>query len=410
MPPPSDLRLLLVFGARPNFVKLAALVWALGALPASDAALPPVERLLVHTGQHYDDALSRLFFEQLGLPRPDINLDVGSGTHGAQTGLVMERLEPVVMDWKPDAVIVVGDVNSTLAAALVAAKLHVPVAHIEAGLRSFDRAMPEEINRVLTDDLAVWLFASEPSAVVNLRLEGHRDEHIHLVGNVMIDSLQRFLPAAKKSGAVKVFDLLTGWSSAESPVARPFALVTLHRPSNVDDAGRLAALAGALAELGRRVPVLFPAHPRTAERLRAFGLSAGFSDVWNREGRGVRLVPPLGYLEFLDLMSAAACVLTDSGGIQEETTALGVPCLTLRETTERPITVEEGTNTIVGLAPARILAAADSALSGRSRHSGPQASGPPLWDGHAGERIISILRNDLRARGDCARASRDTGF
>ena len=403
MPPPSDLRLLLVAGARPNFVKLAALVSALAALPASDAMSPPVKRLLVHTGQHYDNALSRLFFDQLGLPRPDINLEVGSGSHGSQTGLVMQRFEPVVMDWKPDAVIVVGDVNSTLAAALVATKLHVPVAHVEAGLRSFDRRMPEEINRVLTDNLAAWLFASEPSAVVNLRLEGHPDERIHLVGNVMIDSLQRFLPAAKKSGALVAFDLLPGSSSSESTAARPFALVTLHRPSNVDDEGRLGALAGALAEIGRRVPVLFPAHPRTAERLRAFGLSANFGDVWDREQRGVRLVPPLGYLEFLHLMSAAACVLTDSGGIQEETTALGIPCLTLRETTERPITVEEGTNTVVGLDPARILAAADDALSGRGR----RGRLPPLWDGHAGERIISILLQDLSGRRDPAKVFRD---
>jgi UDP-N-acetylglucosamine 2-epimerase (non-hydrolysing) len=394
VPTHPDLRLLLVAGARPNFVKLAALVSALEAQRATSAASPPVKHLLVHTGQHYDDALSRLFFDQLGLPRPEINLEVGSGPHGAQTGLLMERLEPVVADRKPHAVIVVGDVNSTLAAALVAAKLHFSVAHVEAGLRSFDRTMPEEINRVLTDALAEWLFASEPSGVVNLRLEGYPDERIHLVGNVMIDSLQRFLPAAKKSSALEAFELLAGASASESAAARPFALVTLHRPSNVDDASRLAALAGTLVEIGRRVPVLFPAHPRTVERLRAFGLAAKVSECWDRERRGVRLAPPLGYLEFLHLMSAAACVLTDSGGIQEETTALGVPCLTLRETTERPITVEEGSNTVVGFDPARILAAADDALSGRCR----RGRLPPLWDGHAGERVISILLNDLRAR------------
>lgn len=395
----------MVAGARPNFVKLAALVSALDKLPASEANKPGLQRLLVHTGQHYDEALSRLFFDQLGLPRPEINLEVGSGSHGTQTGLVMERLEPVVLEWKPDAVIVVGDVNSTLAATLVAAKLHIPVAHVEAGLRSFDRTMPEEINRLLVDALAHWLFASEPSAVVNLRLEGYPDERIFMVGNVMIDSLRRFLPAAKHSGALKTFDLLANSSVGASTAARPFAMVTLHRPSNVDDAERLTAIAGVLAEIARRVPVLFPAHPRTAERLRELGLSAGFSDSWDRARRGVRLVPPLGYLQFLELMSAAACVLTDSGGIQEETTALGVPCLTLRETTERPITVEEGTNTIAGLDPARILAAADDALSGRALRARTGASGPPLWDGHAGERIISILLRDLHARADSTKAS-----
>ena len=402
MTPPPDPRLLLVAGARPNFVKLAALVSALA--PPAGSAAPRATILLVHTGQHYDDTLSRLLFDQLGLPRPDVNLEVGSGAHGAQTGLVLERLEPVVAGWKPDAVVVVGDVNSTLAAALVAAKLHVRVAHVEAGLRSFDRTMPEEINRILTDELSEWLFVSEPSGVVNLRLEGHGEHRIHLVGNVMIDSLERFLPVAKRSGAVAAFDLLASGSASEA-AARPFALVTLHRPSNVDSAERLVALAEALTEIGRRVPVLFPAHPRTAERLRAFGLASKFESssnepfggAWSREGRGVRVVPPLGYLEFLHLMCAAACVLTDSGGIQEETTALGVPCLTLRESTERPITVDEGTNTIVGLDPARILAAADAALSGRGR----RGRLPPLWDGHAGERIVSILLRDL-ASGELA--------
>jgi UDP-N-acetylglucosamine 2-epimerase (non-hydrolysing) len=405
--PTPDPRLLLVAGARPNFVKLAALVSALSPPGASPSAASRAQTLLVHTGQHYDDALSRLFFDQLGLPRPDVNLEVGSGAHGAQTGLVLERLDPVVADWKPDAIVVVGDVNSTLAAALVAAKMHIRVAHVEAGLRSFDRTMPEEINRILTDELSEWLFVSEPSGVVNLRLEGHGEHQIHLVGNVMIDSLERFLPVAKRSGAVAAFDLLASGPAGEPGAARPFALVTLHRPSNVDSVDRLAALAEVLVEIGRRVPVLFPAHPRTAERLHAFGLASKFESssrepfggAWNRDARGVRLVPPLGYLEFLHLMSAAACVLTDSGGIQEETTALGVPCLTLRESTERPITVEEGTNTIVGLDPARILAAAGAALSGRGR----RGLLPPLWDGHAGERIVSILLRDLASRAPLSR-------
>jgi UDP-N-acetylglucosamine 2-epimerase (non-hydrolysing) len=379
-----------VAGARPNFVKVAAMVAAL-APPGSP---PHAEILLVHTGQHYDQALSRLFFDQLGLPRPDRNLEVGSGPHGVQTGLILERFEPVVMDWKPDAVIVVGDVNSTLACALVAAKLHVPVAHVEAGLRSFDRTMPEEINRVLTDDLAEWLFASEPAGEVNLRLEGHAEKRIHLVGNVMIDSLQRFLPAARKSPALEQFGLLPTAGSAAGRRARPFVLVTLHRPSNVDEPERLRELTAALVEIGGQAPVLFPAHPRTAERLERFGLAPRFSSAWNAEGRGVRLLPPLGYLEFLHLMSEAACVLTDSGGIQEETTALGVPCLTRRDSTERPITVEEGTNTLVGSDPARIVAEACRALGG----GGKRGRIPPLWDGCAAARIAAILLRDLAAR------------
>ncbi len=357
------------------------------------AGSPPLaELLLVHTGQHYDQALSRLFFDQLGIPRPDHNLEVGSGAHGAQTGLILERFEPVVVDWKPDAVIVVGDVNSTLACALVAAKLHVPVAHVEAGLRSFDRTMPEEINRVLTDDLAEWLFASEPAGAVNLRFEGHAEEKIHLVGNVMIDSLQRFLPAARNSPALEQFGLLQ--DSGSKSRARPFVLLTLHRPSNVDHPARLRALADALSEIGGQAPVLFPAHPRTAARLERFGLASRFSDHWDAQGRGVRLVAPLGYLEFLHLLSEAACVLTDSGGIQEETTALGVPCLTLRDSTERPITVEEGTNTLVGSEPSRIVEETRRALSGK----GKRGRIPPLWDGRAASRIAVILLRDLAAR------------
>ncbi len=359
------------------------------------AGSPPLaELLLVHTGQHYDQALSRLFFDQLGIPPPDHNLEVGSGAHGAQTGLILERFEPVVVDWKPDAVIVVGDVNSTLACALAAAKLHVPVAHVEAGLRSFDRTMPEEINRVLTDDLAEWLFASEPAGAVNLRFEGHAQEKIHLVGNVMIDSLQRFLPAARKSPALEQFGLLAASGSGEGGRARPFVLLTLHRPSNVDDPARLRALAEALSEIGGQAPVLFPAHPRTAERLERFDLLSRFSDHWDTQGRGLRLVAPLGYLEFLHLLSEAECVLTDSGGIQEETTALGVPCLTLRDSTERPITVEEGTNTLVGSDPSQIVAEARRALDG----GGKRGRVPPLWDGRAASRIAVILLRDLAAR------------
>ena len=370
-------RLLIVVGARPNFVKAAPLLPAL----AGRAGVH-----LVHTGQHYDQAMSRLFFDQLGLPRPDVNLEVGSGAHGAQTGLILERLEPVVVEWKPDAVVVVGDVNSTLAGALVAAKLNIPVAHVEAGLRSFDRTMPEEINRVLTDQISRWLFVTEPGGVVNLRREGIAEERIHLLGNVMIDSLRRFLPAAEKTGALVDLGL-----SAGDGRARPFVLVTLHRPSNVDAAATLRPLVEGLAEIARDVPVLFPAHPRTAERLERFGFTRWFVTAWNDRGAGLRLTPPLGYLEFLSLESRASALVTDSGGIQEETTALGVPCFTLRDSTERPITVEQGTNTMIGADMRAMVAGVREALAGR----GKRGRVPELWEGHAAERIAAVLLRDL---------------
>ncbi|HKO04601.1 MAG TPA: UDP-N-acetylglucosamine 2-epimerase (non-hydrolyzing) [Candidatus Acidoferrales bacterium] len=376
-------RLLFVAGARPNFVKLAPLVAAVA--PAGGA--PRAEVHLVHTGQHYDEAMSRLFFEQLALPRPDVNLEVGSGAHGAQTALILERLEQVVVERRPDAVVVVGDVNSTLAGALVAAKLNVPVAHVEAGLRSFDRGMPEEINRVLTDQISHWLFVTEPSGVENLRREGRPEAAIHLVGNVMIDALRRFLPVARKTGA------LAEWGLEGGGGARPFVLVTLHRPSNVDAAETLGPLVEGLAGIAREAPVLFPVHPRTVERLERFGLGRHFSGAWNARGAGLRTTPPLGYLEFLHLESCAAAVVTDSGGMQEETTALGVPCFTLRDSTERPITIEQGTNTLVGSDVSALVSSVREALAGR----GKRGRVPELWDGHAGERIATILLRDLSA-------------
>jgi UDP-N-acetylglucosamine 2-epimerase (non-hydrolysing) len=369
-------RLLFVVGARPNFVKAAPLLPAL----AGRAVVH-----LVHTGQHYDEAMSRLFFDQLGLPRPDVNLEVGSGAHGAQTGLILERLEPVMMEWRPDAVVVVGDVNSTLAGALIAAKLNTPVAHVEAGLRSFDRTMPEEINRVLTDQLSQWLFVTEPSGIANLRREGIAAERVHLTGNVMIDSLRRFQPAAEKTGALRELGL------EHSGRARPFVLVTLHRPSNVDKAESFRPLLDALAEIAREVPVLFPAHPRTEERLERFGLRRYFSPQWDERGAGLRITAPFGYLEFLHLESRAAAVVTDSGGIQEETTALGVPCFTLRDSTERPITIEQGTNTLLGNDMAALLRGVRDALAGRAK----RGRVPELWDGHAAERIAALLLRDL---------------
>jgi UDP-N-acetylglucosamine 2-epimerase (non-hydrolysing) len=371
-------RILLVAGARPNFVKIAPLAEALRR-PIADGR---VEMLLVHTGQHYDEAMSKLFFEQLEIPRPDVNLEVGSGSHGRQTGEVMTRFEPVVEEWKPDTVVVVGDVNSTVACAMVATKLGVRVAHVEAGLRSFDRTMPEEINRVLTDAIADELFVTEPSGVENLRREGIGEEKIHLAGNVMIDSLRRFLPIARKTNVWKEFRLGTSKERKQ-----PFGLLTLHRPSNVDDPEKLGDLLEILAENGRQLPILFPAHPRTQERIRRFGFGQGVKTEWEAGDSGVWITPPIGYLEFLHLMSEASFVLTDSGGIQEETTALGVPCLTLRKNTERPITVDEGTNTLVGSDGGKIRGAVKEILAGR----GKQGRIPALWDGKAAERIVGTL-------------------
>ncbi len=381
------IRVLLAVGARPNFVKIAPLMASLSRLRR------PVktQTLLVHTGQHYDRALSRLFFDQLGIPRPDVNLEVGSGSHGRQIGEILIRLEPIVEDWKPNVVVVVGDVNSTVACALVATKLGVPVAHVEAGLRSFDRTMPEEINRILTDAISDFLFASEPSGVKNLRREGIPKEKIHLIGNVMIDSLHKFLPVARRSSALRDFHLVA--DSKSKP--RPYALLTLHRPSNVDEKDRLAEVLEVLNEIGKHIPVLFPAHPRTHERIRRFGLSGRVRTRWTSVDQGVLITPPVGYLEFLHLMSEATFVLTDSGGIQEETTVLGVPCLTLRENTERPITVDQGTNTLVGTNPDRILAAARRILAGK----GKKGRVPSLWDGRAADRIVSILLHRLAVAG-----------
>ena len=375
-------RILVVAGARPNFVKVAPLLAALA--PRGDAARARI--LLVHTGQHYDQAMSRLFFDQLGIPRPDVNLEVGSAPHGVQTGIILQRLEPVVAEWKPHAVLVVGDVNSTLAAALVAAKLQFPVAHVEAGLRSFDRTMPEEINRILTDQLSQWLFVTEPSGVENLRREGRPEDRIHLVGNVMIDALRQFLPPAANTPVLREFELV-----AEGGAARPYVLVTLHRPSNVDIPENLTPLIEALTEISREVPVLFPVHPRTAERLKQFGLSRHFCASWDARGAGLRQTAPLGYLEFLRLESQAAAVVTDSGGIQEETTALGVPCFTLRDSTERPITIEQGTNTLLGRDMPALVRGVREVLAGR----GKRGRVPELWDGRAAERILTILLRDL---------------
>jgi UDP-N-acetylglucosamine 2-epimerase (non-hydrolysing) len=314
--------------------------------------------------------MSDIFFEQLGLPRPDVNLEVGSGGHAVQTAQVMMRFEEVVQANRPDVVLVYGDVNSTVAAALVCAKLLIPVAHVEAGLRSFDRTMPEEINRLLTDQIADLLFTPSADGDAHLLREGVAREKIHLVGNVMIDTLVRLLPAADDVWARAAYrDLAAGG----------YALVTLHRPSNVDEPATLTAIVSALAQISRELPVIFPVHPRTRKRIADLGLSLG--------GDGLHLLDPLGYLDFLALQRHASVVITDSGGIQEETTYLGVPCLTVRENTERPVTVEVGTNTLVGRDMGRLREAVASVLGGAYK----RGQIPPLWDGLAGERIADII-------------------
>jgi UDP-N-acetylglucosamine 2-epimerase (non-hydrolysing) len=349
-------------------MKVAPVVEAMGRRVGEFAPL------VVHTGQHYDARMSGAFFEDLGLPEPDVYLGVGSGSHAQQTAAVMRLFEPVVLRERPDWVLVVGDVNSTLACALVCSKLGVRVAHVEAGLRSRDRSMPEEINRLVTDQLSDLLLTPSADADRNLTAEGIPPERIRLVGNVMIDSLMKHLALAEASRAREAMEV----------EGLDYAVVTLHRPSNVDDLETLRRILGALERVGERLPVIFPAHPRTSKNLSEFGLLDGL-----RASGRVRVVEPLGYVDFLRLYSGARLVLTDSGGIQEETTALGIPCLTLRENTERPVTVELGTNRVVGTDDARIVAEAEAALA-RAR-TGEPLRVPPLWDGRTAERILDAL-------------------
>jgi UDP-N-acetylglucosamine 2-epimerase (non-hydrolysing) len=357
--------MMLVAGARPNFMKIAPLLRELRARDGPGATL-------VHTGQHYDRTMSESFFADLGIPEPDVNLGVGSGSHAAQTAEVLRRIEPVLEERAPAAVIVVGDVNSTLAAALAAVKLGIPVAHVEAGLRSFDRSMPEEINRVLTDAISRWLFTTEAAAEQNLRREGVEPERIHFVGNVMIDTLRHHLDRARR------LDVLGRLGLAP----REYAVLTLHRPGNVDDSGRLRSLFAVLEEIHDEVPIVFPVHPRTAAAMRAH--------LGDRPPR-LRVIEPLGYLEFLRLMADARLVLTDSGGIQEETTVLGVPCLTLRDNTERPSTITQGTNRLVGSDPTTIRLEVRKILEGDV----PPGRIPDRWDGRAAGRILDVLERDL---------------
>ena len=344
-----------VVGARPNFVKAAPVLRALRK--------HGLRQTLVHTGQHYDRNLSDVFFTQLEIPEPDVNLGVGSGSHAAQTAEIMRSFEPVALESKPDIVLVYGDVNSTAAAAFVCAKVRIPVGHVEAGLRSFDRTMPEEINRIVTDRLSDLLFTPSEDGDRNLQAEGVPCEKIHRVGNVMIDSIVRLLPAARSCRTNGFPDRL--------------ALVTLHRPSNVDDSANLQRVLDSLCEISEHIDVVFPVHPRTRQRIKEFGLQVP----------KLHVVDPLPYIEFLALQMRAAVVVTDSGGVQEETTYLGVPCLTMRENTERPITITMGTNVLVGEDKQRLTAELKNILEGK----GKRGVVPPLWDGHTGDRIAEIL-------------------
>ncbi|QRN95769.1 UDP-N-acetylglucosamine 2-epimerase (non-hydrolyzing) [Archangium violaceum] len=362
-------KVLHIVGARPNFMKVAPIHRAI-----SERGV--LAQKLVHTGQHYDVKMSDVFFTDLGMPAPDIHLGIGSGSHAEQTARLMIELEKVFASEKPELVSVVGDVNSTLAAALVAVKMGIPIGHVEAGLRSFDRAMPEEINRILTDSIADLLLTPSSDADANLIREGVEPQRIRLVGNVMIDSL-----LAAREKALKLSTL-----ADMGLTARGYAVCTLHRASNVDDAKVLGGLLSALGHLSHRLPVVFPVHPRTRKRIAETGLEASLART-----PGLRLVDPMGYLEFLALTSQARLVFTDSGGLQEETTVLGIPCLTVRENTERPITVDVGTNLVVGTEPARIQQVAERILDGQEK----KGRVPDLWDGRSGERIAQVYEEFL---------------
>jgi UDP-N-acetylglucosamine 2-epimerase (non-hydrolysing) len=383
----NRLRIMSIVGARPNMMKVAPLL-------AELRQDPEIEPILVHTGQHYDYSMSQVFFDQLRVPPPDYNLDVGSGTHYAQTAEIIRKFGDLVQQDRPDMVLVAGDVNSTIACALVAAKERIPVAHVEAGLRSFDRSMPEEINRILTDALADLLFTTEESANRNLANEGVAPGKVFFVGNLMIDSLVRALKIARP------FSLRSELGLGE----KPYAVLTLHRPSNVDNGDQLRATLDAVAELAHRIPVVFPAHPRTAKNIEAFGLKA--VKTWQGgsiHGPGLCMMPPASYLDFLDLMQHAVMVITDSGGVQEETTYLGVPCLTYRDNTERPVTISMGTNRVVGCDPQHLLLNALEVLESAPHRPGRSAPRrPPRWDGRTAPRIVGILKEVWQRDPACA--------
>ena len=372
-----------IAGARPNFMKLASIAKAVQThnqkINQTDKTnQPAIKHIIVHTGQHYDQKMSDSFFKDLGIPEPDINLEAGSASHAQQTAEIMKRFEPVLLKELPDVLLVVGDVNSTIACTLVAAKIEYPaissrkrpvIVHVEAGLRSFDRDMPEEINRILTDAISDMLFITEQSGIDNLKREGVADEKIHFVGNVMIDTLQHHLEKAKQSNIKETLGIKGN-----------YGLVTLHRPSNVDSKKILALLVETLIKISEKIKLLFPIHPRTRNKANEFGLLNVLKQCKN-----IQLTGPLGYLDFLNLTGSAAIVITDSGGIQEETTYLSVPCVTLRENTERPVTVTDGTNYLIGTDPQKIVKTVEKILCGQ----GKKGSIPQFWDGKAGERIIA---------------------
>ncbi|MGP0020236.1 MAG: non-hydrolyzing UDP-N-acetylglucosamine 2-epimerase [Candidatus Sulfotelmatobacter sp.] len=414
------MKIMIVVGARPNFMKAAPVVFAIHDHNARIAALPgvsqtdsrqPIQPVLVHTGQHYDEAMSGSFFTDLGLPKPDVHLEVGSGSHAVQTAEIMRRFEKVVLDEKPDVVMVFGDVNSTVACALVTSKIMLDsngkrplIAHVEAGLRSFDRAMPEEINRVVTDHLSDQLFVTEESGKENLRREGIAPEKIHFVGNTMIDSL---LASEEKAGKSVILDQL-GLRGNSSGSVKRYALLTLHRPSNVDDRETFLSILEGIEELSKSYPVLFSAHPRTRKRIAEFGLERFFQpDKGTTEEThtpGIHLLNPLGYLDFLCLMKNATLVVTDSGGIQEETTCLRVPCVTVRDNTERPVTVTHGTNVIAGTKPENIR----PAVSDQLRRQKP-SSIPEKWDGRAAERIVAMMVAEFARRDSLSAGTKGPG-
>ena len=366
----NALKIICVVGARPNFMKIAPVMDAFKRL------YPEQNVLLLHTGQHYDANMKTQFFEQLGIPEPDIDLGVGSGTHAVQTAEIMLRFEPVLDKEQPDAIVVVGDVNSTISCALVAVKKDIPVIHIEAGLRSYDRKMPEEINRVLTDQISDRLYTTEKLAEQNLVKEGIPGERVCFAGNVMIDTLKK---NAEK--ATPFLETLKEYNINTDLQAKQYSLVTMHRPSNVDNKNILETLLKTIQKTSRTIPVVFPVHPRTQNKIKEFGLEHYIQD------ENIHTLPPLGYMQLVGLMKNAKVVMTDSGGIQEETTALGVPCITLRENTERPITVEQGTNTIVGTNPDLIYSTFEEVI----KTGGKAGKQPELWDGHAADRIVTDL-------------------
>jgi UDP-N-acetylglucosamine 2-epimerase (non-hydrolysing) len=412
------MKILTIVGARPNFMKVAPIIAAInahnsriaaGALRQNESPAETIHHVLVHTGQHYDELMSGSFFNDLSLPKPDVHLGVGSGSHAAQTAEIMKKFEGIVLAEKPDVVVVVGDVNSTMGCALVTSKISFDstgsrpmIAHVEAGLRSFDRAMPEEINRVVTDHVSDLLFVTEESGIQNLLKEGVSLDRVHLVGNTMIDSLLTFKDQAEQSAICEKLGLRSG-PAKNSKSIRPYALLTLHRPSNVDNRdGFLSILAG-LEELAEDFPIIFPVHPRTRQRIEDFGLdlhaapkaakSSRDAEAPENPGAGIMLTDPLGYLDFLCLMKHAAIVVTDSGGIQEETTCLGIPCVTVRENTERPVTVECGTNIVAGTKKEKVQEAIRRQLR---RKNG--AAMPKNWDGRAAVRIVEILLQSCAAR------------